>query len=509
MTYSDKGARVADYLARFTVTQGRRYGEPFTVLPWQREFLIGAFAPGVNEAALSVARGNGKTALMGGVAAQAVLPDSPLHEPRAETCIVAASHDQGGILFDHMLAYLAPAIEADPRAFRVINNAARRRVEYRETGAVVRLLSSDFKRAHGLAPALVLLDEPAQWPASGDGMVAALRTARGKIPDSRIVSLGTRARSSTHWFNRRLDGGSGANIYVQSHHATDLDDFTNPEQWRLANPSLDHMPDLEAVIADEAREAEADPGALASFQALRLNGGVSDVANQDMLEDASRWRAALSREPMQREGRPVFGLDLGGAAAMSSVAACWRTGRLETLCMFGGDPDLATRAKRDGAGDLYSLAHGADELLVSGRRIPDVAELLDEAAQRFGEPAALVCDRWRLAELRDTLDAERWGAVRLITRGQGFKDGSDAVRAWRKHSIAGNIYPAGPCILLTAALGTAVTVSDPAGNEKLAKHREGGRRQNSRDDVVAAALLAVEYGLEKRPPEDTSLGVVL
>ena len=49
-------------LSGLTVSQGRRAGEPFAVLPWQRRFVRHAFAPGVQSAALSVARGNGKTA---------------------------------------------------------------------------------------------------------------------------------------------------------------------------------------------------------------------------------------------------------------------------------------------------------------------------------------------------------------------------------------------------------------------------------------------------------------
>ena len=38
----------------------------------------------------------------------------------------------------------------------------------------------------------------------------------------------------------------------------------------------------------------------------------------------------------------------------------------------------------------------------------------------------------------------------------------------------------------------------PGGNEKLAKDSEGGRRKNSRDDVAAAAILAVAHaGLDR------------
>ena len=55
------------YLSGLTVSQGRLAGQPFKVLPWQRRFVTGAFTPGTQSAALSVARGNGKTAFVAGI----------------------------------------------------------------------------------------------------------------------------------------------------------------------------------------------------------------------------------------------------------------------------------------------------------------------------------------------------------------------------------------------------------------------------------------------------------
>ena len=82
-------------------------------------------------------------------------------------------------------------------------------ITHRQTGASVRVLGSDPRRAHGLAPVLVLCDEPAQWPEStGERMVAALRTAAGKQPTCRFVALGTRPAEPTHWFEKMLTGGA-------------------------------------------------------------------------------------------------------------------------------------------------------------------------------------------------------------------------------------------------------------------------------------------------------------
>ena len=51
--------------------------------------------------------------------------------------------------------------------------------------------------------------------------------------------------------------------------------------------------------------------------------------------------------------------------------------------------------------------------------------------------------------------------------------------------------------------GGAVEWRDVAGNWKLAKGSEGGRRSRAKDDVVAAAILAVAVG---RREMDVSTG---
>ncbi len=55
---------MATYLDGLTIRGGDLDGEPFRVLPWERRFLRGAFAT-AGSAAVSVARGNGKSALAG------------------------------------------------------------------------------------------------------------------------------------------------------------------------------------------------------------------------------------------------------------------------------------------------------------------------------------------------------------------------------------------------------------------------------------------------------------
>ena len=85
------------------------------------------------------------------------------------------------------------------------------------------------------------------------------------------------------------------------------------------------------------------------------------------------------------------------------------------------------------------------------------------------------------------------------------------MRAFRRSCLTGRVTPA-VSLLLRAAMRESVTVSDPAGNEKLAKRGEGGRRSRARDDAAAAAILAVAVGSrrpERAETEDEGLSYAM
>ena len=446
-------------------------------------------APGVQSAALSVARGNGKTALLSGIAAATL--DGPLAVPRGETVIVASSFEQARIAFEHVIAFMGDKL-ADKGRWKVWDTAQQARIEDRKTGARVRCIGSDPRRAHGLAPVLVLADEPAQWPeTTGERMVAALRTAAGKQPHSRFVALGTRPADAEHWFAKMLTGGAD---YAQSHAAGSDDPKYHKGTWAKANPSLAHMPDLLEAIRAEAKAARRDPSLMAAFEALRLNLGTADTEVSTLL-DAGLWRG-LEGEA-ERAGPVVWGVDLGTSAAQSAIAGYWpETGRLQTVAAFPAEPALAERGLRDGVGGLYAECSRRGELLTIGQRSVDIPALLQAALERLGRPSRVVADRWREAELRDALEAAGVPPAAFEARGMGFQDGAADVRTFRRACADGKVAPA-PSLLLRSAMAEARTISDPAGNAKLSKGSQGGRRLRARDDAAAAAILAVAAGVRQ------------
>ena len=78
----------------------------------------------------------------------------------------------------------------------------------------------------------------------------------------------------------------------------------------------------------------------------------------------------------------------------------------------------------------------------------------------------------------------------------GYLDGAADVRAFRRACAEGKVTPH-KSLLLRSAMAEARTISDPAGNAKLSKGSQGGRRLRARDDAAAAAILAVASGVRQ------------
>ena len=480
------------FIETLRVGQGSRAGELFELLDWERQFVRQAFAEGIDAAALSVGRGNGKSSLVAAIAAAAIV--GPLAQPRAEVIAVASSFSQAKIIYQHCHDYLKPWIAANPERYRVLDSQSAAVIADRETGSALKCIGSDPARSHGLAPALVLLDEGAVWPANySDKMYSALQTSMGKIPGARLVALGTRPASGAHWFSRLLEGGGG--IYAQSHHAPPDAALDDPEAWRAANPSIAAFPELEKAIAREAARAMSDPSLAPQFRALRLNQGVNDTMTATLI-DRDSWERCETDDLPPRTGPMILAADLGAAQAMTAVCSWWpASGRLEAAAWFPMIPSLGERGLHDGVGSTYELLAAAGQLFTMPGRTVNVGEVLRWAVSTWGRPAVVVADRFKQAELLQAADDA--GLTCPVTfRGMGFRDGSEDVRLFQRAVLDGRVF-APRSALIAGALAEAVVVLDGAGNAKLAKSSEGGRRIRHRDDVVSAAILCVAEGMRR------------
>lgn len=481
---------LVDYLGGLTLSGGDHDGARFEVLGWERRFIRGAFGqPG--DAALSLARGNGKSALCAAIACAVVDPAGPLHRRRAEVVCVAASFKQARIVFEDVREFLAGRYDLDARrTWRKQDSANSAELEHKPSGARVRCIGSDPANAHGLRPLLVLADEPAEWPpGTSRRMLSALRTGLGKMPRSKLIALGTRPASAHHWFAQLLDTAP----YAQCHAARPDDPPFWRRTWKRANPSLDHLPSLEEELRIEAVNARRDPDSRSEFNSRRLNLGTADTA-ESWLVDPERWADALALATPEASGPYVLGIDLGDEAAMTAAAGYWRTGRLDAFAAFPAIPTLAERGKRDGVEGAYLAMAERGELVCHPGRTSKPRLLVTEALLRWGQPVAVVADAHRKGELLDALEGSGMAAVPVVIRRMGPFDGGEDRADFHRAILEGLARPTDNR-LLDSAVSEARTVLSPKGGMRhLAKGTAGGRRLRARDDAAAAAVLAVAAG---------------
>ena len=490
------------------VTAGALRGEPFEVLEWQKEFIYGMC--GASISLLTVARGNGKTTLIAAIGTTAIVPERALHRPRGKTLIVASSMDQAKEAFDHILYFIADTIDEDRHVavrsgeknpWRISDNVQEGRIRHVPTGAEVRIIGSLPKKAHGKAPGLMILDEPAQWEGPGGGrkMYNAMKTSRGKEEDARLLILGTRPESEQHWYAELLADPKSA--FLMSFAADRNDDDFSEETIKKANPSYDHMPALRKVIAEESGEAADGGPELLLFRAHRLNKGTPEIQANEMLVELENWQAIETLNPKPRAGPLFIGFDLGGGVSMTAIAFYWpETGRLEAYGAFPAEPNLLEHGKNDGVGDRYARMYERGELKIyPGVSTNNPVFLSDMMARVRGEQVeSIAADNFKKLELKQALLAAGLGnhyelALRRVGKGH---DGSEDVRAFQAEVLEAHM-SVEPSELLRTGISEAVLTRDSNGNAALNKARRKGRI-----DAIQAAILAVGMGRRWRVPSE-------
>ena len=448
--------------------------------PFQAEFIRAATSPGIETAALSMPRGNGKSWLAGHLISRILNPDDELFVPGSESVLCAASIEQARIVFR-----FARQVLEERGGYRFLDSATRVAITHAPTKTRLRVIGSNGKTAMGLVGCpWAICDEPGSWETNGGALLHdAIETAKGK-PGSPLqaVYIGTLAPSVAGWWHDLIAGGSRNSTYVQALRG-------DPKMWdqwstiRQCNPLTAISPEFRKKLLEERDEAKRDPRLKARFLSYRLNVPTGDETS--MLLTVDDWERVCARPVLPRVGRPIVGVDLGGGRAWSAAVALWRSGRVEAIAVAPGIPSLDEQEKRDRVprGLYRKLAQQSGALVVAeGLRVQPPGQVVRAILERWGQPEVVVCDRFRLAELQD---AGR--GIPILPRVARWSEASEDVRSLRKMAADGPLAcEAASRSLLTASLAAATVKSDDQGSVRLVK----STNNTARDDVAAALVLA-------------------
>ena len=453
------------------------------LLPSQRRFLRGALAPGVRTAALSLPRGEGKSTLAAYILERCMTPGDQLFEEGAEYLLCAASIEGARHVYRPIRAELEPTGE-----YTFLDSQMRLGITHRPTNTKLRVMSSNAKTAFGIVGSpLLVADEPGAWEIVGGELLHdAIQTAQGKpLSSLRVVYIGTLAplASPGHWFYELVKGGTQASTFVQAL----VGDAETWDRWptiQKVNPLKAKYAESRAVLLEERDAARRDSRLKARFLSYRLNVPTRDEAASLITVDD--WKLATARPVGLPAGKPIVGIDLGGGRAWSAAVAVWESGRMEAIACAPGIPSIEDQEKRDNvpAGVYTKLAANGSLSLAHGLRVQPPSALWEAICDRWGTPVSLVCDRFRLSELRDVVG----NACKIEPRVTQWSSSSADIRALRKICRDGPLsVDSGSRNLLMVSLSAAYVENDNAGNSRLIKKSSDNK---ARDDVAAAAVLA-------------------
>jgi phage terminase large subunit-like protein len=336
-------ARFADHAQRFfeaglVHATGRWAGEPFTLMPWQRDQVVrplfGWRRPDgsrrFRSAFIYIPKKNGKTSLSAGLMLYSLVAEpDPDHlgrsEPAAEVYAASTSAEVGSILYREArkLATKSPALQT---RLRCLDQT--RRILYPATSSFVRVLPHKAESAEGMIASAVFLDEVHAMKSRK--LYAALRWAGAARRQPLFVEITTAGvdteslwRDRYRYTKRVIDGEHVDTAHLGVIYEADagcrIDD---PAQHRKSNPSLGETIDP-ADLMTEAKQALAEGGpAIAEFRRYRLNQAVGAAVAWISPDVWDKGQRPFSLEELTE--RPCYGgLDLAKVSDFTSLCLLW------------------------------------------------------------------------------------------------------------------------------------------------------------------------------------------
>ena len=478
------GERIIAFIEEYCVTpEGEHVGKPLKLAAFQKKFIKAVYdnPHGTRRAYLSMARKNGKTALIAALVLAHLVGPAVILNGRLISG--ARSRDQASQVFElaSKMVRLSPKLSD---IVRIVPSG--KRLVGTTFNTEFQALAADGTTAHGLSPVLAILDEVGQVRGPKDDFVDAITTSQGAHANPLLIAISTQAAGDADLFSLWLDDAAMSNDpHIVSHVYTapeecEIDDVA---AWRAANPALGVFRSRKD-LAEQAKQAARMPTAENTFRWLCLN---QRIQAHSPFVSKGVW-LDNSGEPMLEafEANAVYaGLDLSARQDLTALVLAARdaNGIWHIRPYFWAPAvGLVERARRDRApydlwaqqGYLETTPGGSIDYGYVALRL---AEIADDCDLRM-----VAYDRWRIDVMQREL-ADRGIAIPLHPHGQGFKDMSPALDSLEGELVSGRVRH-GRHPILTWCAANAVATRDPAGNRKLDKSRATGRI----DGMIALAM---------------------
>ena len=496
--YSKKAADYAvNFIECLSHTKGTWAGKQFELIDWQERIirdLFGVIKPNgyrqFNTAYIEIPKKNGKSELAAAIALLLTCGDG---EERAEVYGCAADRQQASIVFEVAadMVRMCPALSK-----RVKILASQKRIIYTPTNSFYQVLSAEAYSKHGFNIHGVVFDELHTQPNRKlfDVMTKGSGDARMQPLYFLITTAGTDTHSICYEQHQKakdiLEGRKhDPTFYPVIYGAEDDEDWTDPEVWKKANPSLGETIGMDKVVA-ACNSAKENPGEENSFRQLRLNQWVKQSVRWMPMQKWDLCNFSVSEK--QLEGRVCYGgLDLSSTTDITAFVLVFppvdEEDKYSILPYFWlPEETLDLRVRRDHV--PYDIWQRQGFLMTTEGNVVHygfIENFIDELGQRF-YIKEIAFDRWGAVQMSQNLEGLGFTMVQF---GQGYKDMSpptkELMRLVLNQQIAHGGHP-----VLRWMMDNIFIKTDPAGNIKPDKEKS-----TEKIDGAVATIMALDRAI--------------
>jgi phage terminase large subunit-like protein len=319
-----------------------KVGAPMRLEEFQKKFILEIYDNPyrTHSAYLSIARKNGKTALIAAILlAHLVGPEAVQN---SQIVSGAQSKEQAAVIFElaRKMVDLSPKLSELVR----VQPSGKRLVGLRKN-VLYRALAAEGKTAHGLSPILAILDEVGQVQGPTDKFVSAITTAQGAYANPLLIAISTQAATDADMFSTWIDRHKAApdpRVVCHVYSAPEDCELDDKKAWAAANPALGKFRSLEDV-EKEAKKAQELPAFEPEFRNLILNQRVEAVSP---FVSKSVWDANGGDPGDPRGKRMWAGLDLSSVNDLTALVGVDETGGVHATFWLPHE-GLAAKSQRE------------------------------------------------------------------------------------------------------------------------------------------------------------------
>ncbi len=495
----DAAQRAIDFIEDLTQYQGSFAGQKLLLLPWEHDIVWELFgwmnADGsrlYRKAYIEVPRKAGKSTLASAIGLYLAYGDS---EAGPEVYFAAADKDQARRCYNPARIMAEHHSVLGP--ISVFYNSTKEIVLAENPGGIIKALSSDTKKLYGLNPHGLIFDELMTQP--NRVMWDALTTGQGARRQSLIFAISTAGWDKNsvcfelHEYTRKLDEAeeNDPTFLGVVYGAPEGADWTSPEVWRAAQPSLGWTVQ-ESYYETEVKQALSMPTYQNTVRTLLLSQWVGQEVRFIPMEQWDSNTTSVDYDSLK--GKPCFaGLDLASTTDLAAFILVFPTEpSIAVRCYFFIPEDgLLERGRRDHAPYATWVREGL--IIATPGNVIDysyIKRTILEAADLY-DLKDISYDRWNATQLAQELtDLERLSMVQM---GQGMASMSaptkELLRLVMEQKVNHNNNP----VLRWMAENTAAKL-DEAGNIKPDKAKSTGRI-----DGIVGLVMALD-GYTRRGP---------